>query len=142
MTELEEKCFKIAEKYHAGQVDKGGHPYIEHPVAVAAKLDTEIEKCVGLLHDIIEDTEVTYEMLLEMGVPKEVADKVLIMTHKPEDSYEDYIKRIAQDEVTRKVKMADMEHNMDLSRIPDPTQKDLDRIENKYRKWYGVLAEK
>ena len=45
MTELEEKCFKIAEKYHAGQVDKGGHPYIEHPVAVAAKLDTEIEKC-------------------------------------------------------------------------------------------------
>lgn len=136
-----ELCYNIAKEYHAEQLDKGGNPYIEHPVAVAEKVDTELEKCVALLHDIIEDTDLTSEDLLKMGVPSVVVEKVLIVTHNPNENYSDYIKRVAKDPVAINVKLADIEHNMDLSRIPNVSQRDLDRVENKYRKNYKYLKE-
>ena len=136
-----EICYNIAKEYHAEQLDKGGNPYIEHPVAVAEKLDTELEKCVALLHDVIEDTDLTSEDLLRMGVPSIVVEKVLIVTHNPNEPYNDYIKRVAKDPVAINVKLADIEHNMDLSRIPNVSQRDLDRVENKYRKNYEYLKE-
>lgn len=136
-----ELCYNIAKEYHAEQLDKGGNPYIEHPVAVAEKVDTELEKCVALLHDVIEDTDLTSEDLLKMGVPSVVVEKVLIVTHNPNEPYNDYIKRVAKDLVAINVKLADIEHNMDLSRIPNVSQRDLDRVENKYRKNYEYLKE-
>ena len=135
------RCYSIAEKYHKGQFDKGGHAYIEHPVFVADKMNTETEKCVALLHDILEDTKLSAADLLAMEIPQEVVDAVVILTHQPNEKYVDYILRIvaSKNPIAIKVKLADLEHNMDLSRIPHPTEKDLDRVRNKYKKSYDFL---
>jgi (p)ppGpp synthase/HD superfamily hydrolase len=139
MSRLTDICYAIAKKYHAGQFDKGGNLYINHPVAVAKKLTTEKEQCIALLHDIIEDTELTASDLLNLGVPKDIVDVVVILTHKKDEPYSKYITRISENELARKVKLADLEHNMDISRIKNPTQKDLDRIEHKYIPCYNYL---
>lgn len=139
MSRLIDRCYEIAKKYHAGQVDKGGQDYINHPVAVASRVDTELEKCVALLHDVIEDTELTANDLLKLGVPKEVVDVVEVLTHKKDEPYSDYILRVSKNPIARRVKIADLEHNMDLSRIPNPTEKDFKRIETKYKNNYKFL---
>ena len=129
---------EIAERAHAGQVDKAGDPYISHPRAVAAQLDTPEARTVGLLHDVVEDTEITLEDLEEI-FPREVTDAVALMTHPEGMPYLDYVRRLSKNPLAREVKLADLTHNMDLSRIAHVTQKDLDRVEQKYRPAYALL---
>ena len=139
--EMVEAADKLAEEAHRGQVDKAGKPYIAHPRAVAAMLETPEEKTVGLLHDIVEDTYVTLEDLRK-HFPEEVVEAVGLMTHPEGMKYLDYVKRLSSNPIARKVKLADLTNNMDLSRIENPGQKDYDRIERKYKPAYEFLTGK
>ena len=112
--------------------------YFTHPEAVAAMLDTPEEKTVAYLHDTVEDTDVTVEEIRSV-FGNEIADAVALMTHADGVPYMDYVKEIGKNPLARKVKLADLTHNMDISRIPDPTQKDYNRIEKKYKPAYECL---
>ena len=128
----------IAKLAHKGQVDKAGNDYFAHPEAVTAKLETAEEKAVGYLHDTVEDTDVTVEEIREIFGDR-IADAVALLTHTEGVPYMDYVKEIGKDPLARRVKMADLINNMDISRIKDPGQKDYVRIENKYRPAYAYL---
>lgn len=111
---------RIAVLEHTGQVDKVGMPYILHPMAVVSKLETPEQKCAGLLHDILEDTDTTSEDLLDAGIPERVVEIVKLVTHKKPcngKDYEDYLARIKADPDARAVKLADLAHNTDPSRV-------------------------
>ena len=128
----------ISKLAHKGQVDKAGIDYFTHPEAVAAMLDTPQEKVVGYLHDTVEDTDVTVEEIREI-FGDEIADAVALMTHANGVPYMDYVKEIGKNPLARKVKLADLTHNMDIRRIRNPRQKDYDRIEKKYKLAYEYL---
>ena len=117
---------------HYGQTDKAGAPYITHPRAVAAQMDADDEKTVAYLHDVLEDTFVTEQTLRNLFGDR-ICDAVVSMTHCPVESYEQYVRRLGQDPIARKVKLADLRHNMDLSRLPVVTSRDRKRQE-KYKK--------
>ena len=134
-----ELSLSIATKAHAGQFDKAGKPYIEHPKRVAACCVTDIQKAAALLHDVIEDTPVTADDLLSQGINKRIVDIVCLLTHKQSVLYMDYVKTISYDADARAVKMADLRDNMDLSRLPHITPADLRRTE-KYKKAYASLS--
>lgn len=130
---------EFAEKKHSGQVDKAGIAYIEHPRAVAAKLDGEKEKIVAFLHDTVEDTDATIDEIRSI-FGDEIAEAVSYLTHEKGTPYLEYVKRLKQNELARKVKLADLSHNMDLSRIPNVTEKDRERVEKKYKKAFEILS--
>ena len=132
------KAEALAEKYHAGQFDKAGAPYVEHPRAVAAMLDDLEQKITAWLHDLCEDTAVTPELLLKEGFTPRIVQAVRILTKPREMDYYDYIRRVRTDPIARAVKLADLTHNMDLSRLPNPTDRDRERLE-KYRKAFAYL---
>ena len=126
------KAREFAIRKHSGQVDKAGVEYWKHPEFVASQLEDEKLKCVGWLHDVLEDTETTEEELRkEFG--NEIADLVDILTHKDGEGYYEYVDRVAKNSEAKKVKLADIKHNMDLSRLPEVTEKDIERIK-KYKK--------
>ena len=122
---------------HSGQVDKGGQPYINHPLAVAAKVDGDDLKVIALLHDVLEDTFVNYDTIANLFGTR-IADAVGALTRKDGETYEAFIERVCQNSLARVVKLADLEHNMDLSRIPNPGGEDLHRVE-KYRIAHAML---
>ncbi len=136
---LVEAADRYAEEKHHGQLDKAGKPYINHPRAVASLVSEELEKTVALLHDTVEDTDASLDDIRQR-FGDTVADAVDCMTHRPGVPYMQYIAIIAANPLARTVKLADLTHNMDLTRIPHPTEKDYERIE-KYRKAYAFLKE-
>lgn len=142
LNELYARAVEIARNAHTGQFDKGGNPYIEHSLAVADGVNTTEQKIVAVLHDVLEDSSVTAEDLLREGFPAELVESVRILTHNHTDdgSYEDYICCVRQNPVARAVKISDLCHNLDLSRIPHPTQHDRDRCK-KYKKALAKLRE-
>lgn len=127
------KALALAKAAHAGQFDKGGHPYIYHPMAVAEMVESEEEKTVALLHDIVEDTATTFDDLRKQGFPDHIVEAVQALTKVTGIAYEDYLEIVKQNKLALTVKIADMTHNSDLSRIPHPTAKDYVRV-NKYRR--------
>lgn len=132
------QAVEIAEKAHAGQTDKAGVPYIRHPEYVAGLVSSEREKTVAYLHDVIEDTAVTREDLLEV-FPNEIVDAVCVLTKQPGVSYGCYLERVKADPLARVVKLADLTHNMQLERLDHPTAQDYERLE-KYKKAYAFLS--
>lgn len=128
---------QIATKAHKGQVDKAGMPYITHPQTVAGLVSEIDEKIVAWLHDTVEDTDVTVEYIREQ-FGDEIAEAVDSMTHKSEETYDEYVDRLSRNPLARQVKLADLTHNMDLSRIVHPTEKDYKRVE-KYKRVYEKL---
>lgn len=128
-----ELALKIATEANKGQVDKAGVPYINHPLTVASLVDTEEEKIVALLHDTIEDTNITEQDLIDYGFPNEIVEAVKLLTHNKNVPYMDYVAKIKDNELARKVKIADLTHNSDLSRLKEITEKDKKRYE-KYQK--------
>ena len=126
-TPLTEKAFQIALKAHSGQLDKAGQPYIMHPCHVASQMADEYKVAAALLHDVVEDTPVTIEQLIGQGIPEQVIEALRLLTHDSQVPYLDYVRRLKENEIARAVKLADLEHNSDLSRLEAPTQKDLDR---------------
>ena len=135
-----EKARKIAEKAHAGQVDKGGHPYILHPVRVMERCETELEKITAVLHDVLEDSEYTLEDLRKEGFADEILEALLCLTHLEGEGYMEYMERICRNPLAARVKYADLQDNMNLSRIPNPTEKDFSRLE-KYKKAKARIEE-
>ena len=128
-----ELALKIATEAHKGQVDKAGVPYINHPLIVASLVETEEEKIVALLHDTIEDTNITEQDLLNYGFSNKIVEAVKLLTHNKDVPYMDYVAKIKDNELARKVKIADLTHNSDLSRLKEITEKDKKRYE-KYQK--------
>ena len=137
---LEELAFEIAKEAHAGQTDKAGLDYILHPLQVAAEMTTDEEKAVALLHDIIEDTDVTANELLAKGLPDNVVEAVKALTKKHNQNYAAYMAGVKKNRLATAVKLADLKHNSDLSRLEKITQKDRERAE-KYRKAIEYLSE-
>ena len=124
-----ERAIEIAVEAHSGVKDKGGAPYILHPLAVMHSLETENEKIVGVLHDVVEDSDWTFDKLAEEGFSSEIVDAVRSVTKSSEDSdYSDFIRRVKRNPIGKKVKIADLKHNMDVTRIPDLSKDDLDRL--------------
>ena len=133
-----EKAYKIAKKAHLGQVDKAGEDYIKHPEKVASFVKTDEEKAVAYLHDVIEDTELTLEDLSEYGFSKEVIEAVDIITKKRGEDYQSYLNSVKNNKLARAVKLADLRHNSDLTRLTKVTEKDIKRKE-KYQKAIDFL---
>ena len=126
-------ALSIARKAHEGQLDKAGVDYIEHPIYVASQVDTEEERAVALLHDVIEDSPVSAEELLQAGLPETVVTAVQVLTKKKEQDYQTYLETVKKNPLARVVKLADLKHNSDLSRLSSITEKDRERLK-KYKK--------
>ena len=137
---LLEKALQIAVKAHSGQTYKAGTAYIFHPIRVSCKCITDEEKVVALLHDTIEDTNITSDYLLTEGFPSNIVNAILSVTRNEHESYEDFIKRCRLNPIGRKVKLHDLEDNMDISRLQQVTVHDLARL-NKYIWAYQYLKE-
>jgi (p)ppGpp synthase/HD superfamily hydrolase len=135
---LLEKAIMIAVKAHSGQKDKGGKTYILHPLAVMSRVSSTDAKIAAVLHDVVEDTSVTVEDLEKEGFPANITEAILAVTRQENESYEAFIARVAQNELAVEVKLADLEENMNVTRIPEVTQKDKDRIA-KYKRAYEYL---
>lgn len=131
MNERIDKALAIAEEAHKNQVDKAGFKYINHPIYVASHCSSEDEKIVALLHDTVEDTELTIkEIRDEFG--DIVANAVDAITHRNNESYDEYLTRLKQNRIAKQVKLQDILHNADISRIANPTPDDYKRLE-KYK---------
>lgn len=137
-SEMTKKALNLAYKMHEGQKDRLGIPYIFHPYHVAEQMKDETTTSIALLHDIIEDTEATEAMLWKEGFPAEVIEAVMVLTHDKKEDYFLYIERVGKNELARIVKLADLEHNSDKSRIVNPSSKDILRYE-KYEKAKEML---
>ena len=138
-TNQTKKAMIIAYNAHQGQVDKSGIPYIYHPIHLAEQMQTEEECIVALLHDTVEDTNVTFETL-EKEFSKEVIEALKLLTHDKSVDYMDYVKNLKNNPIAKKVKLADLYHNSDITRMENPTQKDIERKE-KYHKAILILLE-
>ena len=126
--ELYDLALKIAIQAHRDQKDKSGREYVMHPIRVAERCKDPRAKSVALLHDTIEDTEVTVEYLREEGFPEEIINGILSVTKKEGESYEDFVRRAAENEIGIIVKKADLEDNMDIRRLREITDKDVERL--------------
>ena len=136
---LYQQTLAIAKDAHKGQVDKAGVDYIQHPLFVASLVEGELAKTVALLHDVVEDSDWTLEDLRKEGLPEEVVQAVGILTKKRNENYEEYILRVKQNPLARQVKLADLKHNSDLSRLANVTEIDRKRAE-KYRQAIAFLT--
>ena len=140
-TPLTKKAMQLCFNAHKEQVDKSGMPYIFHPLILAEQMNTEDATIVALLHDVVEDTNITLDDLCNMGFSSAVLDAISLMTHERGVPYMDYISAIKKNPIARQVKIADLRHNSTLARLDTISQKDLDRV-NKYKKALDYLTEK
>ena len=137
-TKLTMEAMKLAYEAHHGQVDKGGVPYIFHPIHLAEQMEDEYSTCVALLHDVVEDTAVTLEQLSAI-FPQEIVTAVALMTHGKDEPYLEYVARVATNPISRKVKLADLRHNSDQTRMPEADPAKLAYFQEKYRKAFEIL---
>ena len=128
-----DRAIELAKQHHEGQTDKAGKPYIEHPLRVMNQVESEEEKIVAVLHDIVEDTDISLDDLRNEGFSEEVVSAVECLTKQDGENYDSYIERISFNPLAVKIKLADLEDNRDLTRLPQVTDKDLERLE-KYDK--------
>ena len=128
-TPMTKKALCIAYKAHEGQVDKTGIPYIFHPFHLAESMTDENSTIVALLHDVIEDTDWTIDDLEKEGFNEDILTALKLMTHNPAEPYMDYISRLSTCPVARQVKLADLYHNLDRTRVENPDEKMLKRWE-------------
>ncbi len=144
-TPLAVKAMRIAYAQHHGAADKGGAPYVFHPYHLAEQMgDDEYAICAALLHDVVEDTPMTFEQLEREGFPEEVIRALKLLTHDERDAYLGaYIEKIKSDPLARKVKLADLRHNSDPTRLPPPkdeaeAQRNAERL-RKYARAIEIL---
>ena len=143
------KCYYFAVSAHLGQVDKAGKDYFFHPCTVADIFDKKFKHlltneelfigvCVALLHDVLEDSEFTQNDMLKFGIPFEIVSRCEIITRGKDESYMNFVRRCGDEKIVRYVKMADLLHNMDITRLEELTDYDLTRLK-KYHKAYKYL---
>lgn len=133
-TPLTIKAINCAYQAHLGQYDKSGIPYIFHPYHVAEQMTDEISVCAAILHDVVEDTNVTIQML-EKEFPAEVIEAVRLLTHDPSIPYMEYIEALKSNDIARRVKLADLDHNSDSTRIPSDSKESNEKILNRLKKY-------
>ena len=131
-------ALELAVEKHKNQTDKAGNPYILHPLHVMENVNSKEGKIVAILHDIIEDTDITENYLLKIGLSKRIVDAVVALTRSEDIDYQEYIKNLGSNPLAKKVTLADLEHNMDLKRLPTLEEKDLER-NRKYQIAYHYL---
>ena len=138
------KSLEIVTKVFNDKVDKGGFPYVIHLLKVYSGVSDYLEKVCALLHDVIEDTDVTYDDLKNVGYSEEVIEILTILTKLKGEDYRDYVKRIIDSENyhAMNIKLADLRHNMDSSRIKNPTPNDYERITKRYEPAYEKISNK
>ncbi|TCM66967.1 HD domain-containing protein [Acinetobacter calcoaceticus] len=134
-----EKAIALAAKKHAGQVDKGKHPYIFHPLRLMFKMKSTEQQIVAVLHDILEDTDTTIVDLITLGFSQEVIDAILALTKMKNESRIEAAYRAVKNPIARIVKLADVADNMDLSRITQPSPRDMLRLEE-YKHVHQILV--
>ncbi len=139
-TKLTKKAMQIAYAAHHGQTDKVGVPYIFHPMAVAQNMPDEYTTCAALLHDVVEDTAITINDLRQWGIPEEVLSALQLLTHDQSVPYFTYVKAVRQNPIAKAVKLADLAHNSDVSRLDRVDERALLRLE-KYREAIRLLTE-
>ena len=136
-----ERAIQIAVEAHAGAKDRGGKPYILHPIGVMMRCETEDEKIVAILHDVVEDTEWTFEALRKEGFLETIIEALETVTkHSEDEDYDEFVQRSLKNEIGRKVKIADLRENLDVTRIGELNEKDIERI-NKYKRALKTLTE-
>jgi hypothetical protein len=123
----------LACRVHAGQVDKSGKPYILHPLRLMLKFEDVDEQVVSVLHDVVEDGDVTLEELRELGVSSAAVAAIDCLSKREGELYEDFIARIKPNDLARRVKIADIRDNLDLTRLPQVSDKDLQRVAKYHR---------
>jgi (p)ppGpp synthase/HD superfamily hydrolase len=142
MNELEllGKAIGIAVAAHKEQNDPYGAPYILHPLRVMARVQTTREKTVAILHDVVEDTDWTFEKLRQEGFPQEVISALDCLTKREKEAYEDLVGRAATNPLARRVKIADLEDNMDTRRMPEITDETKTRLEKYLKAWHSLTG--
>ena len=138
-TAATKKAMKIAFEAHRGQTDRAGIDYVNHPLHLAEQMETESETCAALLHDVVEDSDWTIEMLAAEGIPNDALEAIKLLTHKESIPYMEYVESLKDNEIARKVKLVDLAHNSDLSRLPEISEKDRARA-RKYNEAIELLS--
>lgn len=139
-TPLTKKAMKLCFFAHREQRDKSGIPYVFHPIHLAEQMPDEESTVVALLHDVVEDTPYTWDDLAQMGFPQPVLEALKLMTYDPSVPYLDYVAGLKGNPVARRVKLADLRHNSDLSRLDLVQEKDRQRVQ-KYAAAIRLLEE-
>ncbi|MEO5346532.1 MAG: GTP pyrophosphokinase [Magnetococcus sp. YQC-9] len=136
-----DRAIALAAEAHLGQLDKSRQPYILHPLRMMMRFESNEERIVAVLHDVVEDCGVSFDSLREMGFPDVVLEALERLTHHPKEPYEAYIARIAPHPLARQIKIADLEDNMDVRRLPPPLNaNDWERLQKYHRFWSQLRA--
>lgn len=133
-----QRALEIAIQGHKGQTQKNGLPYVLHPLKVMTLVNSIDAKISAVLHDVVEDTDWTLQDLQDEGFDPLVLEAVSCLTHDDDEDYESYISKIAENSIAREVKMADLQDNMNIRRIQNLKQKDLDRLQKYHRAWFRL----
>ena len=136
-----EKAIEIAVEAHRGQIDKAGKEYILHPMRVMLRGRNDTEMIIGILHDVVEDTPVTLDMLRLEGFSEEILAALDCITKHNEESYSAFIDRVLTNPLATQIRLYDMEDNLKRDRIPYPTPKDEARFQ-KYEKYHEIILRK
>ena len=134
-----EKAIEIATKAHAGQTDKAGRPYILHPLRLMFKFEAELEMIVAVMHDVVEDSDVTLHDLKECGFSESVMTAIDCLSKKESETYDDFINRVSLNDLAKRIKIEDIKDNLDLTRLDCVTEKDLFRVEKYHRSLKKLL---
>lgn len=135
-----DKALQIACQAHAGQVDKAGQPYILHPIRLALNFKHETLQIIALLHDVVEDSDVSLQHLSEIGFDEEIIKAIDALTKRDDEKYEDFIDRVSKNSLATQVKLSDLKDNMDVTRLKHLNEKDFERLQ-RYQKAYAFLSE-
>lgn len=137
-TDMTKKAMKLCYQAHKDQIDKGGLPYVFHPIHLAEQMTDEDTTVVALLHDVVEDTEYSILDLIQRGFPPRIIKALELMTHDDSVPYLEYVENIKSNPIARAVKLADLRHNSDVTRLKKVDDKVLERLE-KYKKAIQIL---
>ena len=139
-TPLTKNAMKLCYTAHAGQLDKSGLPYVLHPVHLAEQMEDEYTTVTALLHDVVEDTAYSLEDLRRMGYPEQILEAISLLTHREGIPYLEYVAAIKENPIARRVKLANLRHNSDLTRLDAVDEKALARAE-KYKQAIRLLEQ-
>jgi (p)ppGpp synthase/HD superfamily hydrolase len=140
LADLLDRAIQIAVKAHAGQKDKNGQPYILHPIRVMERVRLPKDKIVAILHDVVEDTPWTPDQLRAEGFSQEILDALDCVTKREGEEYSAFVARSASNPIALRVKLADLEDNMDVRRLPDVKPKDWERLDKYLTAYKSLLA--
>lgn len=137
-TEMTKKAMKLCFAAHKEQTDKSGVPYVFHPIHLAEQMDTEETVIVALLHDVVEDTAYTVQDIADMGFSRKITDALVLLTHDASIPYMEYVSQVRENALAKAVKLVDLKHNSDLSRLDEISEESLARMK-KYEKAIALL---